>query len=104
MNRYPSKKQHTRGPWKLAVADAIKSEHGITYHEIYGANNTVVARRVINSSDASLIVAAPELLEKLEEILLVDSHKGGGHSDLFYDDPGYRKELEALVAKAKGKK
>lgn len=61
--------KHTPGPWKFVIADLVKSECGITYHEVYGSNSSVVARRVISDADARVIAAAPELLDWLKAVV-----------------------------------
>lgn len=97
MNKY------TPGPWKFLVADLVKSEHGITYHEVYGANNSVVARGVISDSDACLIAAAPDLLRCLREAvgMVDDFWKPSTNSQRwFYSET--RKLYLDTIAKAEG--
>jgi len=91
--------KHTPGPWewkKIDNRDAVTFEDGLERHTVFvlGTNSAANAR---------LIAAAPELLRILKEIAFFDSHEGGGHSDLFYDDPDFRREIEAVIAKAEGK-
>lgn len=69
--------KYTPGPWKSESVDAVPTI--VPMREVYGANNSVVARQISLPNDAALIVAAPELYEATVALLeyIRELHEAG---------------------------
>lgn len=93
-----TKSKHTKGPWRLcAIEDGyrgISSDKGQwwSFAKVAVESNHVPDETGI--ANAYLIVAAPELLEALEQ--LVDQAERHGAEGIWYD------EARAAISKAKG--
>ena len=91
--------EHTPGPWKVDECYT-----GIFVTTAGGQNVAQVTQSEVDwkypaSANARLIAAAPDLLRLLKDVVRCDKK----HSDLLYEDPDFRKEIEAVIAKAEGK-
>lgn len=93
-----TKSKHTKGPWLLDAVEngyrGISSEKGQWYSFAKVAIESCKAPDEEGIANANLIVAAPELLEALEQ--LVDQAERHGAVGIWYD------EARAAISKAKG--
>ncbi len=85
--------QHTKGPWKVAPDFSIVSEHA--YYKI--AEIVAGDRDGECEANASLIAAAPELLEALQAAL--EALRGSAGFD---EINNAKKQVKAAIAKATG--
>lgn len=96
------KSQHTPGPWSV-VKDRFNNS------QVYAENRNIlddlpIADNIIEKANASLIAAAPELLEALQRHTAVSSCDGHGctGSGKGVDDCPYC-QGRAAIAKAEGR-
>lgn len=93
-----TKSKHTKGPWHLCAIEngyiGISSDKGNWWSFAKVAVESCNAPDDVGIANAHLIVAAPELLEALEQ--LVDQAERHGAVGVWYD------EARAAISKAKG--
>lgn len=84
----------TKGPWKLISWQVIQGEGYVVISEAKDSA-TIVAACIDEPEDASLIAAAPDLLEALQEVLYELSTAREAHD-------GTIRQADAAIAKALG--
>jgi len=93
-----TKSKYTKGPWRLCAIEnghrGISSDDGKWWSFAKVAVETCNVSDGVGIANANLIVAAPELLEALEQLVKqAERHEAVG---IWYD------EARAAIAKAKG--
>jgi hypothetical protein len=90
---------YTKGPWK------IKAENHCYYERIESDQGLVVVfkggARVYNREDLLLILAAPDLLETLEELLNTPTFDGSQKTSAIRRK--IKNKAKAAIAKARGR-
>lgn len=116
-----SKQQHTPGPWEVIGQHVFTklgatNAHGSKAHDRDGWNIATINPWACTNQDgededmpvsetmanASLIATAPELLEALEAICLMQARNYGDATQTHIDFPELAAQARAVIAKARG--
>ena len=99
-----SEAKHTPGPWMFVPAGGVAwNEYPIVQRQSAGGFQVVDADKERATADARLIAAAPELLEALQALMIINDEGGPFGGEIYLDrvDRAWD-NARAAIAKARG--